>query len=85
MDSACFIPPLLDAQDLAGETARGVENGACLQHEVATNSAGRLPILQEIFKQTSTPRTGTESPARDIRGAQTAWYKEIHLNITKYI
>jgi hypothetical protein len=45
MDSAYYIPVLLEAQDLAGEMARLVEYGACQL----------LPILQKIFKPTSTP------------------------------
>ncbi len=33
LDSACCIPELLEAEDLAGETVRRAGYGACLQHE----------------------------------------------------
>ncbi len=59
LDSACYIPPLPEVQDMARETVRLVEYGAYLQHELCWAAKQLLTILQpeEIFKQTCTPRT----------------------------
>ncbi len=65
LDSACFIPPLLKAQVLVGETVRRVEYGTCLLHELccaAFHAPGDIP----------TDLHTTESLALDIRGAQIA-------------
>ncbi len=64
LDSACCIPALLEAEDLAGETVRRVEYGACLQHELCWAASHSPEDIQ-------TDQDTAESLARDIRGAQT--------------
>jgi hypothetical protein len=65
LDSAYYIPALLEAQDLAGKTARRVEYGACLKHALCWAASHSPEDIQ-------TDQHTMESLARDIRGAQTA-------------
>ena len=65
LDSACCIPALLEAEDLAGETVRRVEYGACLQHELCWAASHSPEDIQ-------TDQHTMESLGGDIRGAQTA-------------
>ena len=65
LDSACYIPALLEAQHLAGETARRVEYGACLQHEFCWAASHSPEDIQ-------TDQHTIETLALDICGAQTA-------------
>ena len=66
LDSDCYIPPLLGAQDQAVETATRVECDAYQKPELCW-------AVFHFPGDTQTRQHTTESLARDIRGAQTAW------------
>jgi hypothetical protein len=75
LDSACCIPALLEAEELAGETVIRAGYGACLQHEFCWASLS----LQKIFKQTSTPRSHWHETLVAPRQPDTKY------TVTKYI
>jgi hypothetical protein len=77
LDSAYYIPALLEAEDLAGEMARRVEYGACLKHELCW-AASHSP--EDI--QTDQHTMESESLERYIRCAQ---QPDTKYTIIKYI
>ncbi len=52
LDSACYITPHLEAQDLVGKTVRREEHGACLQHEFCW-AASRSSVDIQIDQHTT--------------------------------